>query len=450
MSPHDPLLPAYDFIAAPASVKLSQGAVEVGLGNDSFTGTADLLLRFSPNPRVVLCANVQDTANSVLLFAFNDSVEPSFSFNGQKVEGYRGRHKANAKTATLELDWLPQSEPVVLCDMQPQTSVAAIFHLFNFPDFRGGQYQAISAPAGRVLLVLESDEWRTSIQSLPNNGTDEAWKRIRNEGGCFLTHVAKLERKDGKLFSGNDACEQDFLLSNFFAFVKGGKCTPVCGVGLDAEGGQTWQTFISPSEAKPPCSWFNPYQSSQAEILFPLFAKRWQQSKEWKDCLIAAVYWYTQANTSDASPGIDSAIILAQAALERLAYHYLVVDRRMISGKGFDDLWASDRLRMLFSVCGIPNEITDATPRIRDANKGFKKNAKWMDAPHAITDIRNSLVHPVRKKNVNDCYVDAWKLSLWYLELSVLAVCGYNGTYTSRMTAKSVIDSESVPWGKGA
>jgi hypothetical protein len=35
--------------------------------------------------------------------------------------------------------------------------------------------------------------------------------------------------------------------------------------------------------------------------------------------------------------------------------------------QGFDDLRASDRLRVFFSICGIPNEITDATPDIRQA-----------------------------------------------------------------------------------
>ena len=164
----------------------------------------------------------------------------------------------------------------------------------------------------------------------------------------------------------------------------------------------------------------------------------------------SSIYWYAQANTGGGSPGIDAAIILAQSALERLAYHYLVVDRKMISGKGFDDLRASDRLRMLFTVCGIPNEITDTTPDIRQANDTFRKESKWVDAPHAITDIRNSLVHPVSKKKVHGCYVDAWKLSLWYLELSVLALCGYDDTYTSRLTAKYVTESETVPWGKKA
>lgn len=444
MSRPEPLQPAYDFSSAPEPVCLLRGAVEVGLGSDRFAGTADLLLRFLPSPRVIFHASIQGAAESALLFVFKDPIDPSLSFNGQRVEGFCGKRKASADT--LELDWHPQSEPVVLCDMQSKTSVAAILHLFNFPDFRGGQHQTTAAPARCAMLVLESEEWRISLQSLPNSAAHQAWERIKDEGGCFLTHVAKLERKDGKHFSGEEACEQRLLLTNFLSFTKGGGCSTVCEVGLDAAGEKTWETFASPRISNPPYSWFNPFKASQAELLFPLFAKRWQQSEEWKGCLRSAIYWYVQANTSGGSPGIDAAIILAQSALERLAHHHLVVDKKMISPEGLDRLKTSDRLRLLFSSLNLPVGIGAATPDIQKVASSFK----WVDAPHAMTDIRNELVHPVSKKQVADCFFDAWKLSLWYLELSVLALCGYDDTYTSRLTAKYVTESEKVPWGKKA
>jgi hypothetical protein len=187
-------------------------------------------------------------------------------------------------------------------------------------------------------------------------------------------------------------------------------------------------------------------KASQAEILFPLLVKRWQQSEEWKDCLHSAIYWYTQANMGGASLGLDAAIILAQSALERLAYHHPVVDKKMISPEGLDRLKASDRMRLLFSSLNLPAEIGAATPEIQKV----ASRLNWVDAPHALTDIRNELVHPVRKKQVGDCIHDAWQLSMWYLELSVLALCGYDDTYMSRLTARCETDSETVPWRKKA
>lgn len=443
MNRPEPLQLAYDFSSAPEPVRLFEGTAEVGFGDDSFSGTADLLLRFLPSPRVVFHASVQGRAGeSRFPLFFYTSDEPSyFLFNGYKIEGFRGKWSANSDI--LALDWHPKSDPVVLCDMQSKTSVAAILHIFNFPDFQGGQHQATAAPAGCALLVLESEEWRVSLQSLPNDATCQAWERIRSEGGCYLTHVAKLERKDGKPFSGEEAREQRLLLANFLSFTKGGRCSTSCEVGFDAAGKKTWETFASPYVSNPPYSWFTPFKASQAEVLFPLFVKRWQQSEEWKDCLRSAIYWYAQANTNGSSPGIDAAIILAQSALERLAHHHLVVDRKMISLEGLDRLKASDRLRLLFSSLNLPVGISAATLDIQKA----APSCKWVDAPHALTDIRNELVHPASKKQVSDCFIDGWKLSLWYLELSVLALCGYNDTYTSRLTAKYVTQSERVPWG---
>lgn len=439
MSRPDPVQPAYVFSSASDPIVLLRGGAEVCMRDDHFSGEAELLLRFAPAPRVIFHAKTPMPGGQEFPFFFDDSIESSFSFNGQKIVGFNGRWKANADV--LELEWHPKSEPVVLCDMQSKNSVAAIFHLFNFPDFRGGQHQEV-APLGCALLVLESEEWKISLQELPEDATRAAWNRIKNEGGCFLTHVVKMERKDGEPFSGEDASEQCFLLANFLSFVKGGQCWPVCGVGFDAVGEKTWATFASPRISNPPYTWFNPFKASQAEHLFPLFAKRWQQSEEWKDCLRSAIYWYAQANTSGGSPGIDAAIILAQSALERLAHHYLVVDKKMISPEGLDRLKASDRLRLLFSSLNLPVEIGVSTPEIHKVASSFK----WVDAPHAMTDIRNELVHPVSRKQVNGCIVDAWKASLWYLELSVLALCGYDDTYTSRLTAKYVTESEKVPW----
>jgi hypothetical protein len=54
----------------------------------------------------------------------------------------------------------------------------------------------------------------------------------------------------------------------------------------------------------------------------------------------------------------------------------------------------------------------------------------WIDAPDAVTEIRNSLVHPEHKRRsqLERAYYDGWKLGLWYLELAILAICGYSGT----------------------
>jgi len=51
---------------------------------------------------------------------------------------------------------------------------------------------------------------------------------------------------------------------------------------------------------------------------FPGFA-RLMLHADWKEAVRTAVYWYVRADTNHVGP--DGAIILLQAALERLAWH---------------------------------------------------------------------------------------------------------------------------------
>ncbi len=439
MSRLEPLLPAYDFSSAPVAVSLCQGSAELHFAGENHVGTGDVQFRFLPRPRVVINARFPAGPFSGFGLLFNERADEYFSFNGQKIEGFHAR--CNANDNGLEVDWASNVEPMLFGDTTTTNTVAVVSHLFNFPDFRKGGHPD-AAPIGCSLLILESGEWRILLQSLPGNATHQAWERINREGGSFLTHLMKLDRRDGSAFSEEDAAKQNVLISNFLSFLKGGRCWAVCEVGLDTSGVVTWRSFASPRISNPPYSWFDRFSGNQAESLFPLFAGRWQQSDEWRDCLQHAIYWYTQANTSGGHPGIDSALILAQTALERLAHHYAVVDRRLISAEGFKALKASDKLRMLFASLRIPTDIGPVTPGIQRLAGQFN----WVDAPHAITHIRNSLVHPDNRKPVRDCYVEAWALSLWYLELSILALCSYDGTYRNRLIARYAGQVEHVPW----
>ena len=67
----------------------------------------------------------------------------------------------------------------------------------------------------------------------------------------------------------------------------------------------------------------------------------------------------------------------------------------------------------------------------------------WEDSLHAIACLRNDLTHPIVKHDASvDAYYDVWRLSMWYLDLVLLKLCGYNGKYRSRITD----DIETVPW----
>lgn len=434
----EPIKAAYEFAIAPEQTILLKGSAGLKLGGEHCIGDGEVTLRFLPVPRLIFHGKFQSVNASLREFKLSTDDVYSFSLNAKRIDGFLSSTKVDSEG--FSLDWLSFDEPVCLGDMEARATVAVISHLFNFPDFHGGQHQS-TAPAGCPVLVLTSDEWKITIQALPDGATRKRWERIKQEGGSFLTHVMRLERLDGAPFSGEEAQKCRHMLSCFLSFVKGGQCWPVCEVGLDISGAETWKSFAAPHLNDPPPSWFSTSRGRQAEALFPLFANNWHQSSAWVACLKHAVHWYTQANTKGRALNIDSAIIFIQAALERLAHHYVVVDRKMLSSAGFKSLKpTSEKLRMLFFCLGIPIEITKNTPKVLAVKPG------WKDAPHALTEIRNSLVHPDSKSITSDCYFDAWKLGLWYLELSILGVCGYNETYLNRLTAKYSYEMEEVPW----
>jgi hypothetical protein len=430
--------PCFDFSATPSPTRLFKGKVKLVWKGSEYQGGGEVLLQFLPTPRVVIDARVEAPFDFSMLWTFGEPDDLEFYLEGRRIEGFSGRRSAG--DGILSLAWNPQIQPLEWGDSKAAVLAVVVSHLFNFPDFKRGGSPIAEVPEGCKQLVLRSCGWRIAIQSLPGKATTkEAWDRIREEGGCQLTHVAKVERDDGSIFLVEDAKQQIMMLTQFLSLVKGSSIWAVCDVGLDANGSRVWESWCAPRLGDPPYSWPDWFRGDQVEGLFPLFVTRWNQSEAWRDCLRHAIYWYTQANTGSGQPGIDSALILVQAALERLSHHRMVVDRVMISSDGFRKLNASDKLRMLLSGLGIPIEIPTSTPKIRDA----ARRRHWCDAPHAVTEIRNALVHPERKERTAGCYFEAWQLSLWYLELSILAMCGYEGSYRSRLNLGRV---EDVPW----
>jgi hypothetical protein len=318
-----------------------------------------------------------------------------------------------------------------------------VFHLFNFVDLIGNRGSTISKEEVTESIQhvdLYFDKWVVEIKSFFS--TRENFKALKNEGGYRLTHIGCFEKKDGTSFSGEEADEFLMALRFFLSFAKGGRCEPVCAVGFDTDETKVRELWSYPGGSwKIPSTWYDPHDSSQLIALFPRFMELWSE-KSWRKALQEVIYWYLNANES--SRGIDAGIILSQAALERLSYEFSVREKKLLTGKGFKDLWASDKFRLMFSSLNIPlmvsSETFDLYSMIRE--RGL------LDAPHALTDIRNSLVHPEHKHRgqYENVYFDAWNLGLWYLEMSILAICGYSGNYGNRLKERWVGEVEKVPW----
>jgi len=155
---------------------------------------------------------------------------------------------------------------------------------------------------------------------------------------------------------------------------------------------------------------------------------------------------YLQAN--HIAINVEGAIILLQSALELLAYEILVEKNRVLSQQGFDRLPSGECIRLLFGWLKIPLDIS---AHLEVLHKTAKKE-NWL-APDAITQIRNSIVHPTRKNrmklnNYSQEAYDVLDLCRWSLELCILKLCNYNGVYTNRLKRIQYSgDVDPVPWG---
>jgi len=435
------LQPKFSFGGKPEVTVLDSGPASLDIRGTSHTCEAEVNLRFAPEPRLAIDVRVPFGNWS---FCDLDQIS-NLKFRNRSIEGFASAAHVEGDSGDFLVSWVSKNEPILGRGDDSTEMVRVVFHLFNFTPFIGSKGK--SAQKGKGTTVLEGVDfeaagWDVDLWSTPD--TREQFERLKAEGGFRLTHVGSIKRTDGGTFSGGDV--SDFLggLRLFFSFAKGCWCYPVCPVGFDEAGTRVWESWLSPrGRWRSPLTWFDPHHPEQLVELFPKFMDRWND-ENWRKALNDSTYWYLNAN--DNGRGIDAGIILSQAALERLGFEFCVVERRLLEREGFKKLWASDKFRLLFSTLRIPLDIPDETPDLQRLS--IKNQMNWLDAPHALTGIRNSLVHPekIHSAPLGKACPNAWKLSLWYLEMSMLAICGYSGPYANRLKQHWVGQIEDVPW----
>jgi hypothetical protein len=171
------------------------------------------------------------------------------------------------------------------------------------------------------------------------------------------------------------------------------------------------------------------------------------QDKLWGQALKEIMYWYLRANNTP-GVGVDGGIILAQAALEKLAKIYLVDQIRIVSAKDFRNdkrTWsAAKSIAELLRRMAIPLDIPAELSTLQRMGKRYS----WRDGPTALAEVRNDLVHadPRYAGHLDRPFFEAWQLAQWYVELVILGLAGYRGQYTNRISARMVGEITNVPW----
>jgi hypothetical protein len=341
--------------------------------------------------------------------------------------------------------FIPNPERLTICDDRRKRLAAVMFHVMNFPAFLSqgeGEadllYEANNGRGERLGRVfLEHEGWRIELQTLPE--ARDLIKQMQTVGGFAITHVGRLTRKNGSSFWISQAEAVLIDLHQFLSFARGLWVPLVLPVGVDTVGNRIFEEWGGRlATALEPCSsWFDDLNGQVLAALFPGFIDL-LHDPDLGDPVKVALYWYLRSNRAGEGAGVDSGVILSQAALERLTNAYLIKTGLATSGN------ATARFRRAFQHLKLPT----AVPRRMSVIYTGRRKRVWKDLPEVLVMVRNELTHPNTRLRIpiGKIVATVWQIAQWYIELSILALSGYRGVYLNRLRARQRGEVERVPW----
>lgn len=352
--------------------------------------------------------------------------------NGARIEGSVGSYKLGGQ---IKGALVPVTQPCVVLDTErPLRSVE--LSILNFPEFFGQQDQWIEANETshfRGAARLEAGPWTIMITAVPN--LDEVRKTLKADGGRAVTHTGLITRSDGGTFCVTDASILLSGLRAFLSFARGVSCGIANVEGKDRSGELSWLRWGSEYVRtwRNAGSWL--ITVGGGDVLASVFPGFWQQftkDESWQESVKRSIDWYLNSNESAMHVGI----VLTQAALERLSFQILGRTRENNEPTG-------KFIREALGCLDLDARIPPSCPKLEE----LRRVNNWKDALHTLVKIRNDLVHPEKKLGTISLSAisQARSLGQWYIELMLLKLFDYQGSYWNRLT----LELERVPWAEG-
>jgi hypothetical protein len=292
---------------------------------------------------------------------------------------------------------------------------AVYFHLVNVPFIRGHaiRHGSTGFSAGRV--ELHGGDWVIAIDPVSDHRA--IYDAVTDSGGFGITHVGRLGTVSGREFAHDEVSNILHALWRFLSFAQGCWVGPVLAVGVNGCGERCWWD-LSPVLCDPRKSivgWFRHRDATSLEQLWPLFFAKWQNTY-WNDVLCRGIWWYVGG--SKQAGGTDGAIVLIQAGLELFAWVNLVEIEKRITAREFGTLSAGEKLCRLLGAMKLGIDFPEGLQDL----KSFAQKQGWATAPRAFTEVRNRLVHPKNRCELDraEAINDAYWLGMHYLELAIL------------------------------
>ena len=278
-------------------------------------------------------------------------------------------------------------------------------------------------------------DWQ--IDLAPSGNPSAIYSQLRANGGFCITHVGWARRSTAQPASAGEVVQLLDELHFLFSLARGAWACPFLPVSFSRTGSQIWQEWAlrNVDRWKGDISWFPSYHPDALISAAAGLHSRWADPV-WTEPLKVAIHLYMESNVHGLTN--QSSLILGQAALELLSWTYFVEDQKQFSAKYFDEkLRAADRIRHLLTAAKVPTAIPRHLGSLVSSGSSLAPSGSWADGPHAITVLRNALVHPQRLPGLlaisGRATLQAWQLTLWYLERALLWLLNYSGYYSNRL-----------------
>jgi hypothetical protein len=424
--------PHRDSATPNASIVLYEGPLEIERGGNKEICPGTLLFRWLPGPALRFRIELSD-------FALVGQVTIRIPSQAFEASGFILHGDGSEASGVLNgQPRIGQSGSVDSID----------FQLTNFHEIVGEAIQTGTDeyPGGASRrLTLHHTEYRVIVDQVDDYSSRV--KQVKLDGGFVVSHAGTVTKASGDPISIPQADQVLEALHFFFSFARGRWCAATFPRGRTAntiiwEQVGAWRV----DEWKGVLSWFPVRQASIGGSAWTGFLDRWMDP-ELQPPLKLAIHWYIEANTN--AGGVEGAVVLAQAALELLAWTVVVEERGLMNAKEFKKgVPTAEKIRMLLQELKIPADVPVELSDLRDA----AHHLKIPSDPEIFVRLRNGIVHSNKSKRADIAHIvdaarwQALQYGLWCIEMVILRLCNYKGVYSDRLRHKWVGEVETVPW----
>ncbi|UOR12829.1 hypothetical protein [Halobacillus amylolyticus] len=266
------------------------------------------------------------------------------------------------------------------------------------------------------------------------------FSNLKDSNGHGITHIIKIDKKDGSKFKKSDVTDIEEILVWIFTLCAGRHIGMPIKICKNKEG-EVHKEFsvplMSPYGEIP--NWFPKQKGKVIESLFQNFASRFKD-KFLRRTIKETIHWYVESLNATF---IENKTINSQIALEKLSFVLLTQQTPQIISKS-----KFDKNNFQINLETILDEISIKTV-LSGEHKKFSTH--FDSGSHLLVNYRNHIAHPKRNSSIDSYFIhDKFlinQLGLYYTEMLLLYLIGYEGEFSNRLKFPLWEgEYDSLPW----